>query len=399
MFKFGDAYLLLALRINKYIKGYVDFYYGPEKIRQIVENESLRSPNKLMKDSKVLVQQLETQGFDKKHEHYLEKMLTAMRASIELLNGYEISLEDQFLKLYDVALKPINESKLRNLKTEYENAYQGPGSLEERMSDLRVKRRVPEEKVLTFFEKALKLVRKQTVKKFSNILPEGEHISLDAVEDSKEKIKWSYYNWYLGNYHSRIEINPKYAIYWTSFLSSASHEGYPGHHTEFILNERKLYHELGQFEHSILILHSPKMIISEGIAELANSMLYSDKESTEISLRLFCPDPSKEASLEKLIMQNKVRAKVPLFWYNFAYHAVVDKYDEEELIQFGKSIELFSEEDLKVEIKRLLTSAYSKNAFLYNLGKNIITQKFGKNLSVKEFKNLLYNPILPSDLI
>jgi len=158
-------------------------------------------------------------------------------------------------------------------------------------------------------------------------------------------------------------------MYWTSFLSDASHEGYPGHHTEFVLNEKNLFHERHQFEHSILILHSPKMIISEGIAELAISMLYSTRESAEISLRDFCPDPSKEVSLEKLTLQDRVKAKLPIFWYNFAYHAVVDKYSEEELIQYGKNFEIFSEEGLKVEIQRLSTPAYSKNAFFIILVK------------------------------
>ncbi|MHA1461436.1 MAG: hypothetical protein ACTSO8_08140 [Promethearchaeota archaeon] len=55
-------------------------------------------------------------------------------------------------------------------------------------------------------------------------------------------------------------------MYWTVLLLFASHEGYPGHHTEFSIKEQRLYQELNQFEHSILILHSPKLIISEGIA-------------------------------------------------------------------------------------------------------------------------------------
>ena len=396
---FEEEFLSLPLRIDKHIKGYVDFYYGSEKIRQIVDNESITSPNKLLIDCKALIKQLGAQGYDKKRERYLKKMLTAMRTSIELLNGVEMSIKDQFLKLYDVALQPANESELKNLKKEYDEAYSGPGTLEERLDKLRVTRRIPEARVLVLFKNALNIVRKQTNILFPNLLPKKEHISIDLVEKTNDEIKWSFYNWYIGNYHSRIEVNPKYAMYWTSFLSAASHEGYPGHHTEFILNEKKLVRELNQFEHSILILHSPKMIISEGIANLANSMLYSNKESAEIGLREFCTDISKEASLEKIILQNKLKTKIPIFWYNFAYHAVVDKYSEEELIQYGKDVELFNEDVLKIELKRLSTPAYSKNAFLYNLGTNIIRKKYGKTPSVKEFQNLLMNPTLPSDLI
>ena len=36
--KFGEDYLLLAFRIDKHINGYIDFYIGPEKLKQIVGN-------------------------------------------------------------------------------------------------------------------------------------------------------------------------------------------------------------------------------------------------------------------------------------------------------------------------------------------------------------------------
>ena len=113
--KFGKDFLLLALRINKHIKGYVDFYIGPEKIRQIVEIETKLSPNVLLNDSIGLIQQLGAQGFNKERERYLEKLLTAMKTTVESLIGIEISIEDQFLRLYDVALEPVKESEFESL--------------------------------------------------------------------------------------------------------------------------------------------------------------------------------------------------------------------------------------------------------------------------------------------
>jgi hypothetical protein len=398
--KFGENYLLLALRIDKHIKGYVDFYYGPEKLRKIVENDSLTSPNKLLKDSIVLVQQLGSQGYDIKRELYLEKLLTTMRTSIELLNGDEISIEDQFLKLYDVALHSANESELKNLKNDYEEAYGGPGSLEERLSNLRVKRRVPEEKVFEFFKRALEITEKRTKELFINLLPENEQILLDLTQEkNNNKIKWACYEWYLGNYKSRIEINPKSNMYWTTLLRYSAHEGYPGHHTEFSVKERILYRDLNQFEHSILLLTSPKLLISEGIADLAINVLFSYRDQAEIGLNEFCPDILKEDSLEAMVAQNKVRNKLNLFWYNFAYHYLIDNYTDEEIISYGKNYEIFGEDDLRNQIKRLNNPVYSKNAFTYNLGMNIIKKKYGEFPSVKDFRSLLINPILPSDLL
>lgn len=398
--KFGILFLLLALRIDKHIKGYVDFYFGPENLRKIVDNEAITSPKKLLLDAKTLLKQLGSQGYDKERERYLEKMLIAMKTSIELLIGIEISIKDQFVRLYDVDLQPVNESELENLKEEFDEAYRGSGSLEARMNKLRISRTVPKEKVLELFKKALNITEKRTKELFVDLLPKKERIFIDVVKnnDTDEKIKWACYNWYLGDYTSRIEVNPNYQMYWTVFLSFLSHEGYPGHHTEFVIKEKRLYHELNQFEHSILILHSPKLVISEGIANKAISVIFSNREVAEIGLREFCSDISKEASLEELELQDIVKAKIPLFWYNFAYHALIDKYNNEELIRYGQNLEIFSEEDIKTGIKRLANPAYSKNAFMYNLGNNIIKHKYGEVPSIKDFRNLLINPILPSDL-
>jgi len=398
--KFGKDFLLLALRINKHIKGYVDFYFGPEKLRQIVDNESPTSPNKLLKDSITLIQELGEQGYDKERERYLEKLLTAMKTSIEILNGTEISIKDQFVKLYDVDLQLPNEAELDNLKEEFEDAYRGSGSLEECMKRLRITRNVPESKVYNFFKKAVEITRKRTKELFGDLLPDNERIIIDVVKNdgSKEKVKWSFYNWYLGKYISRIEINPNYQTYWTTILPSSSHETYPGHHTEFVIKENRLYRELNQFEHSILILHSPKLVISEGIANKAISILFSNQEVAEIGLNEFCSDISKEVSVEELEQQNMVKAKIPLFWYNFAYHALVDRYDEKELMRYGKNLEIFSDEDLITGIERISNPVYSKNPFMYHIGNNIL-QPYGDVPSIKDFQNLLVNPILPSDLI
>ncbi len=397
--KFGEDFLLLALRIDKHIKGYVDFYFGPEKLRQIVDHESLTAPNTLLNDSNNLIKQLGAQGYNKEREWYIEKLLVAMKTSIEILLGSEISIKDQFTRLYDVDLQPAKEADLDNLKEEFENAYKGSGSLEERMSKLRVQRKVPKSDVFVLFKKALKIVKSRTKELFGNLLPKNEYIIIDLIGDkNSDKTKWSYYNWYLGNYISRIEINPNYNVYWSSLLSSAAHEGYPGHHTEFAVKEQCLYRKLYQFEHSLLILHSPKLIISEGIGNLAISVMFSDMDAAEISLREFCPNTSKTDSFDVVASQNSVRRKLSLFWYNLAYRALIDEYSTEELICYGKNFEVFSEDTIQNNLKRMIDPVYSKNAFLYDLGTNLIRNKYGIVPSAKNYQNLLKTAILPSNL-
>jgi hypothetical protein len=396
---FGRKFLCLPLHIDKHNKGYVDFYNGPKKLRRIVDNEVITSPNKLLTDCKALQKDLFKQGYDKKRERYLEKMLTAMRTSIEILNGVKMPFKEQFLKSYDVVLQPVNESELDNLKEEYNEAYKGSGSLEERMKILRVRRTIPESKVFGLFKKALNITRGRTKELFVDLLPENEYANLELVKNNNSnEAKWAYYNWYLGNFHSRIEVNPNYDMYWTTFLPAAAHEGYPGHHTEFAVKEQRLYRELNQFEHSILLLNSPKLIISEGIANTAVNMLFNYQEQAEISLREFCPDSSKEDSLDEIMAQSKVKGKMPLYLYNLAYYALIDGWSEERLIRYATSFGIFSQENIKNRIKIFLNPVHSTTTFSYNIGSRLIINKYGEFPLVKDFRDLLINPILPSDI-
>jgi len=397
--EYGTRFLRLPLHIDKHNKGYVDFYIGPKELRKIVDNEVITSPNKLLTDCKALQKDLFKQGYDKKRERYLEKILIAIRTSIENLIGIEISIKEQFLRLYDVPLQPANESELDNLKEEFNEAYKGSGSLEERMKELRVRRTIPESKVFGLFKKALDITRWRTKELFVDLLPENEHANLELVKNkNSNEAKWAYYNWYLGNFRSRIEVNPNYNMYWTGLLAAATHEGYPGHHTEFIVKEQRLYRELNQFEHSILLLNSPKLIISEGIANTAVNMLFNYQEQAEISLREFCFDSSKEDSLAVLMAQNKVKGKIPLYLYNLAYYALIDGWSEERLIRYATSLGIFSQENIKNRIKIFLNPVHSTTTFSYNIGSKLIITKYGGFPSVKNFRDLLINPILPSDL-
>jgi len=397
--EFGRDFLLLALRIGKHKKGYVDFYIGPKKLRKAVDNEEKTSPKKLLADSSTLQEKLLAQGYHKAREKYIEKTLLAMRTSVEILNGIDIPILDQFLKLYDVALEPFEESELHKLKEKIENAYGGSGSLEEQMNELRLRRTIPISEVFVLFKKALKIVELRTKEIFNDLLPKKEKIFINLVkDDNNDEIKWAYYNWYLGNFHSRIDVNPNFNMYWTTLLAAAAHEGYPGHHTEFSVKEWKLYLEPNHFEHSILLLNSPKLIISEGIAELAANVLFSYQDQAEIGLQNFCLDPLKEDSLDILIMQNEVKGKIPFFWHNVAYHALIDKWNEKDLIRYATDFEIFSQNDIKNQLKKIHNPVHSSTIFSYNLGRNLIINKYGIYPSVRNFKNLLLKPVLPSDL-
>jgi hypothetical protein len=98
-------------------------------------------------------------------------------------------------------------------------------------------------------------------------------------------------------------------------------------------------------------------------------------------------------------MQNKVKGKIPLFWHNLAYHALIDRWNEKDLIQYATDYEIFNQKDIENQLKLINNSVHSSTIFSYNLGRNLIIDKYGLFPSARNFKNLLLKQILPSDLL
>jgi len=391
---FGRDFLLLALRIGKHKKDYVDYYIGPREISDKVDREEQVSPKRLLKECERLQTELLVQGYNKKREHYIEKMLIAMRTSVETLKGIFIPFKERFLRLYDIDLKPVNIKELENLRTEVNEAFGGDLGLEKSLAEIRERRKIRESDLIILFNKALNITKNRTKELFVDLLPHDEYVKIEIVED----LKGAVFNQYLGNFHSGIQLNPKFGIYSTALLSSAAHEGYPGHHTEFVVKEQRLYKKSHQYEHSILLLNSPKLLISEGIADLAINMLFSYQDQTEITLQNFNPNLTKEESLDKLTRQNKIKGKIHLFWYHLAYLALVERWDEKKLKKYALDFEFYGQKIVNSRIKLFTNNVFSTNLFTYNLGRNLLINKFGEFPSIRDFRTLLETSILPSDL-
>jgi len=93
---------------------------------------------------------------------------------------------------------------------------------------------------MTAHELALEIIaelRRRTQARFP--LPDGESFELRIVTNQP----WSAYNWYLGDFRSRIDVNTDLPLHVTGLVDLMAHEGYPGHHTEHSLKEARLARE------------------------------------------------------------------------------------------------------------------------------------------------------------
>lgn len=140
------------------------------------------------------------------------------------------------------------------------------------------------------------------------------------------------------------------------------------------------------------------MVVCEGIAEMALNALFSRSEQEEIVLREFCPDPKKGPSIEELTRQNTVRDSVNTILFNAAYHKFIDNWSDKEVFKYISSFEVYGDEITINYIKRINEPIFKMVGFTYQLGKDLLIDKFGEHPSPKDFRYLLENAVLPSDL-
>src|SRR5215472_16182917 len=276
-------YVLLAFRMDKAIRKFtesrfVDYYYGPPEWKAEAEAEAEKPANELVRDAMALEDALPEQGFEAHRATYLSKQVVALETVCRKLNGETFSLEEEVRRCFDIHPEWIPESRFEQGFALLDEVLPGDGSLPDRLQAWRKRYQLAQEKsglLLNFMQRAAAEARRRT-QTFVN-LPVDEGVEMQTVSDQVYMGE----NWYMGNYRSRVELNTDLPTDLNGLMNLMCHEGYPGHHTEFVLKEQHLFRERGYIEQAIFPMISPQSVISEGIATLACEMIFTPEEEEQ----------------------------------------------------------------------------------------------------------------------
>ena len=276
-------YVQLQFRMDKSIRKFtesrfVDYYYGPPEWKAAVEHEAETPAPDLVQAATTLLDTLPAQGFEEHRALYLSKQVIALETVCRKLNGETFTLEDEVQRCFDIRPTWTPETRFEEAHALFDEVLPGQGSIFERLQALRNRYNLASDRAsltIDFMRQAMNEARRRVLT-FAN-LPEGEEVELAVVSDKV----FGGENWYLGNYRSRVELNTDLPINMRWLVNLVCHEGYPGHHTEFVMKERHLYRERGYIEQSISPIICPQSVISEGIATSAFDMVFTDAGSEQ----------------------------------------------------------------------------------------------------------------------
>jgi len=279
-------YVFLAFRIDKALRAvsehspFVDYYYGPPEWRAQIAAEPPEAAPALLRASLDLTEAIARLNLEPLRATFLSKQLLAMQTVCQKLCGEKFTLEEELQRCFDIHLPLVRtpEAIFEQAWARAEETLPGTGDVQKRIEALESRLTLPAEhaeRIVDLLEYALTEVRRRT-QAFLD-LPAGERVIVQAVRGQR----WIANSLFQGHGRSSIEVNIDIFTYLRNLLTLASHEGYPGHHTEGTLKEQHLYRERGYLELAICLLISPQVVIGEGIATLASDLLFSPEEELQ----------------------------------------------------------------------------------------------------------------------
>ena len=256
-------YLMLGLRFDRIEEGYVDSFTGDPDLRRTVAAETTPDPAVLAADARRLLGAIGDSGLPRQRAEFIGAHLRALDCAGRKFAGEDIGFVDEVRSYFDVDISRGDEDRYRAAHERIDAVLGGSGPLAERMeADRRTDEIAPQriEEVIGAFSSALR-----DIVRAAYPLPESETVVYEVVSDKP----WSGFNYYEGDYRSRVAVNTDLKQQMTNVPSLIAHEAYPGHHTEHCRKEAGLVAGLGHGEQTIFLVNTPQCLMAEGLADLA----------------------------------------------------------------------------------------------------------------------------------
>ncbi|MGY1783726.1 DUF885 domain-containing protein [Geodermatophilus sp. SYSU D00698] len=255
-------YVRLGLRFDRLESGFVDAYTGEKRIRAEVESEPAPTPQGLRDQTRALLQELDSTVLPADRAAFLRGQLTGLECSARKMSGEPVGFLDEVRGYFQVDLTLGDPAAYAAAHAELDALLPGEGSLAERYAAHRRREECPPQRLEAAVHALSSALRDRVRGRYG--LPEAETVRYEVVTDKP----WSGFNYYEGDYRSRVAINADLPHRLSQLVHLVAHESYPGHHTEHCRKERGLVERAGHLEHTVFLVNTPECLMAEGLADL-----------------------------------------------------------------------------------------------------------------------------------
>ena len=386
-------YLLLALHLDRHFEGFVDAYYGPPELKAEVQAGEPRALKALADDACRLLAAIEEGSFDPQRQDYLWRQTRAMAAVVRNHSGDRLEFEDEVELYFDIRPEMVPERTFEAAHAELEQVVPGRGPLPERLIAWRRRLELEQDRIMPAFELARQETRRRTLALFD--LPAAEDVTLRLVKNQP----WGAYNWYLGDFRSRIDLNTDLPTHGSAAVPLLAHEAYPGHHTEHAMKEAVLVRNKGWAEYSVQLLLAPECVLSEGIANSARKVIFS-QEDLAAYLRDELYPAAGLLGVDAEVQMRIERASERLRGVsgNAALLLHRDGRPAEEVQQYIQHYGLRTPQEAAKNLSFIQTPLYRSYIFNYSVGEAMLEPLLDGPQAVDNFRRLLTEPLTPTQV-
>jgi hypothetical protein len=275
MDEIAHRYLLLGLRLESHVPGFVDSYVGPADLKAAAE-AAAAPPEALAEEASALREAVDALPVDtdehRRRRDWFRAQLRAIRALARHAAGEEIGYLDLLEQLFDVRIGPFREERLAAARRRLDDALPPGGSLAERYAAFTKTMELPRERMLNVLRESTGRFRRASLRDFD--APRNEGIDWGEAHD----VPWGAEARFEGNGRSLIRLNVDLPRGLGEIAYLASHEGYPGHHLDHITKEQTLIRERGLGEATLRTMNTPESMLAEGLADVGREVVMSNAE-------------------------------------------------------------------------------------------------------------------------
>lgn len=255
-------YLMLGLRFDRLVPGFVDSYTADPRLRGRVGNEARPDPVLLATTAARLRSRLDEVALSCRRRAFLDAQLGALECSAHKLAGRRVSFRGELREYFQVDVTAGDQDRYRRAHAELDELLPGDGTLVDRLSAARERMRVPPAKLECCVRVLSQVLRDRVRRRFG--LPSGETVEYRIVTGKP----WGGLHRYLGEYRSRVVLNADTDHRMTGLAHLVAHESYPGHHTQDCHTDLNPGDRQHRDERAICLVNTPQCLMAEGLAEL-----------------------------------------------------------------------------------------------------------------------------------
>jgi hypothetical protein len=275
-------YIVLCLRADQHMPGFVDGYFGPADLKAEVELEQVRPAARLREDVLALQGRARSaEVTDPARRRWLVAQLLAIDVQLRALAGDPLPYVDHVATCFDFRMARRPDAVYAAAAARLAELLPGVGPLPDRLTAWDALFVIPPVRLGPVIDRLVALARDRSAALFG--LPPGEGLRVGLVTNQP----WGGYNWYDGGLQSRVDINTDLPLQVKRLLDTMCHETYPGHHLEHAWKEADLVGTHGRVEASVLTINTPECLISEGLAELGCRFASPPESEADLLTELF----------------------------------------------------------------------------------------------------------------